>query len=335
MHFRKRDKVSLSLAVALTAVFALFFLGGGFLRNAEPPRSPAPTETQDPVSVAEPSAVEPTSVPDRVFEKVAVSCLVTVPDGYGAVREETREEKIDFAASDGRCTAANKTLTSLSPDLDRLLASFSPAAGEKTVLLYHTHTSEGYASSADGLYRLGKDGLTDTPDANGVVAVGDALAEELTKRGIRVIHLRDTFDSPSRSGSFTRSRAAAEKILAEETVDLAIDLHRGVIQQSGGDRVKPTVTVNGAKAAQITLIGYAFAEETLPPTLAVQHALLSLSPHLCLPVSLGDQEYNFSLPAPCLMAEIGTDVNTLPEAQRAARLLGEAIAAALQRKNAE
>jgi len=322
MLARRISHKKTALLAVLSVLCACLFLFS-LQKSGEPApfaATPAPT-----VCVTPPAE----STAERTFEPLAVSCFVSVPDGYGAVREETRSEEPDFVSSDGLCRVQNKTLSSLSLDIDGILASFSPQKGTPTVIIYHTHTSEGYAARADGLYKRGKDGLTDSSELNGVIAAGNALAESLTSRGITVIHLTDTFDSPSRSGSFLRSRAAVEKLLSTLTrADLVIDLHRGVWQQTGGDRIKPTLSVSGQKTAQITLIGTA-DDTSLAPTLALSHALHSLSPHLSLPVSLEKQGYNLTLDAPCVMAEIGTDVNTVSEAENAASLLGEAIASLL------
>ena len=344
MHFYKADKVSAALFSVLLLLFGLFFAGAAFLRAAAPvtPVAEVVSGTGADAFVSEAASFlsfpEETPPPDeetRVFEEVAASCFVMTPDGYGAVREETREVTADFVSSDGLCAVTNKTLTSLSLDLDALLASFSPTEGAPTVVVFHTHTSEGYAPQDNGLYRLGDDGLTGASDKNGVVAVGEALCEELTRWGVKAVHLTEVFDSPSRSGAYTRScEAVEEKVKSLGKVDLAIDLHRGVLQQSGGDRVKPTLLVSGKKTAQITLIGACDLSndrltdwrERLVPTLAVERALCSLSPQLALPVALENRVSPFTLPVPCLVAEIGTDVNTLPEAQRAAKLLGEAVA---------
>lgn len=348
MHFRKRAQGLVLLTAVTLLLFGLilfsqlllpssgqtFPVTGGAGEPESATASRPSTLSPSPVPVVTPS---PTPLWPPVIAPVTLSAPSSAPNGYGIVREETRQVNADFASADGLTSVTDKSLSGVTLDLDALTRSISFAEGTPTVVLYHTHGGEGYETSDEGLFRADKDGSAATRN-DSVLAVGDTLAEELTALGVHVVHIDDRFDSPSRSGSFKRSRAAVEKVLASlERVDLVLDLHRGTLPCSDGSRIKPTVLVDGKKAAQITLIACCDpSEETCPDwkkklglALCVQRKLSGLSPLLSLPVALESQVYNLDMDAPCLMAEIGTDVNTAAEAKRSAVLLAHAIATAL------
>lgn len=357
MHFNRGNSETAALALALLIVFALLFTVTGIFRLKSKDRLPLPvssSEASESISEAPffPPESDVSDVLPPTFEdvfaggydirKVEQSCPLSVPAGYGAVTEETRQIKGDFYSSDGLSSVINKTLLPLDLSMDELLSSFTyEESGTPTVVIYHTHTSEGYEKEISSYYPLDKSGLTEDKSYN-VVAVGEVLKARLEENGIKVIHITDVFDSPSRSGSFKRAQAALEKRLKnEKNVALVIDLHRGTLQRTGGDRVKPTVYANGLKAAQISLIaccdkedtlGYPDWETGLARSLALQREISRISPLLCTPVSLEAQKYNLSLPYPCVMAEIGTDVNTAEEAKLTAALFADAVVSFLSYK---
>ncbi len=344
MHSRT-DKSGLVKLTALTlAGFALLFLlTGVFFRD--PPTvdtaapSPSPTATATPIPSSTPTLPpSPTPLP-TAFAPVTLSHPATAPPGYGCVREETLTPTGDFVSGDGLLSVADGSFSSLSLDITALLSRVSFPGGTPTVLIYHTHGSEGYETGDDGLFLSQKDGNAEAP-VHSVSAVVDALSTHLQSLGVNVLTIDRTFDVPSRSGSFKRSRAAVEEILSQtERVDLVIDLHRGILSGSDGSRVKPTLLAGDQKVAQITLLACCDPGRTLCPdwedrlavSLLVQRELRKMSPLLCLPVALEQQVYNLNLPVPCLMAEIGTDVNTADEANRSAAYLAEAIATVLKK----
>lgn len=356
MHFYKRESGVTGLALSLLLVFALLFILGGVLhfkdRNKTPDdvssdlssedASESPSfydESESDVSKMPPLTYEDVFAAGYDIRRVDSSCPVSVPEGKGAIAEETRQIRGDFSSSDGLVSVLNKTLFPLNLSIDSLLTSYEGDSHEApTVVIYHTHTSEGYEERLNSYYSLEKSGLTEDSELN-VLAVGKVLKNRLEAKGIRVIHITDVFDSPSRSGSFKRSQAALEKRLKnEKNIALVIDLHRGTVQRTGGDRVKPTVYANGRKAAQISLIaccdadnslGFPDWETKLALSLALQKECSLISPLLMTPVSLESQKYNLSLSYPCVMAEIGTDVNTIDEAKLSAALFADAVASFL------
>lgn len=338
----------LGLTAVTLLLFGVILFSGLFLSPADAPTggpTPSPgvtsqTDAQTQPPTASPPSPSPSPSPSPqplspVFTPLSLSVLASSPTGYSPVREETRQPEADFISTDGLCSVTNKSLTQLSLDLDALCNAVTFAPGVPTVVLYHTHGSEGYETTDKGLFLSDKDGLAGDRSSS-VRAVGDVLAEELTALGVNVIHLGDLFDTPSRSGSFKRSRAAVEKVLASlDRVDLVIDLHRGTLPCSDGSRVKPTVLSDGKKTAQITLIAcyggdqVPLWQERLGIALCLQREMNRLSPYITLPVALETQTYNLDMEAPCLMVEVGTDVNTSTEAARAAVFLARGVVSAI------
>ena len=109
------------------------------------------------------------------------------------------------------------------------------------VLIYHTHTSEGYAEESPD---------TDNAAFN-VVGVGDELMEELENNyGISVIHDK-TNHSASYIGCYERSNATVKKYLDQYgDFKLIIDLHRDSIDNKSA----VTLNINNENAAKIMLV---------------------------------------------------------------------------------
>ena len=354
MHFRKSEAGTAVLTGVLLLIFAVLFTSGLFLSSAgvigdvssfssaHASSSPGASSSRGDPDV--PSSSVSSGEPDiwEVFadgtdiRPVDTYRPASVPAGCGGILEETREVSMDFPCSDGLTGITDKSLSGVTVDPDALLRdNHVEKSSAPTVVIYHTHTGEGYEERLTEYYSVGESGDAKSYEYS-VAAVGDVLTEALESLGVNVIHITDSFDYPSRSGSFKRSAAAVEKALeGVDNVSLVIDLHRGTLQQTGGDRVKPTVYVNGQRAAQISLIaacdadgslGVSDWEEKLALSLALNRELCSMSPLLALPVSMESQAYNLHLPYPCIMAEIGTDVNTIEEAELSALLLARAVA---------
>ena len=88
-------------------------------------------------------------------------------------------------------------------------------AGTPQILIYHTHSLEGYADSIPG------------DKSTTVVGVGDYLTELLTQQyGYNVIHDTGEYDT-IRDKAYSKAAPALEQILADNPgIDVVIDLHR-------------------------------------------------------------------------------------------------------------
>lgn len=205
------------------------------------------------------------------------------------------------------------------------------------VLIVHTHTTESYMTYYAGYYN-NEDVGRPTDVHKNICAVGEVLANRLRSAGIGVIHDTTLYDYPEYTGAYGRSRETVEEITEKyPSICLVIDLHRDAILRDSVTRVKPTVTVDGQKAAQVMLVlGAGDTADNPNPTwrenvrlgFRLASALAAIEPDLARPVSLTESNYNQHLlpEGAMLLLEIGTDVNTFSEAMVSASLVGDALA---------
>ncbi len=195
--------------------------------------------------------------------------------------------------------------------------------GSVEILLYHTHTTEAYQ------------GDTRTQDnSRNVVAVGEKIAAELEAAGFGVVHDTTCHDYPSYNGSYDRSGETIQRNLDQYPgIQVAIDIHRDALGTSDA-RVKPTVMVNGKKAAQIMIVagcdddgtlGFPDWEYNLRLALRCQQAVSDLYPSLARPLSFCPKKYNEHMTHGSILVEFGTDASTLDEALYAGELFGKAL----------
>ena len=210
------------------------------------------------------------------------------------------------------------------------------------VLIFHTHTTESYMTYYAGYYN-NEDVGRPTDIHKNICAVGEVLANRLRSAGIGVIHDTTLYDYPEYTGAYGRSRETVEEITEKyPSICLAIDRHRDAILRDSVTRVKPTVTVDGQKAAQVMLVlGAGESADNPNPTwrenvrlgFRLTSVLAAIEPDLSRPVSLTESNYNQHLlpQGAMLLLEIGTDVNTFSEAMVSASLVGDALVSIMGR----
>ena len=90
------------------------------------------------------------------------------------------------------------------------------------ILIYHTHSQEGYKDTTPG-------------DASmTIVGVGDYLETLLeNKYGTEVLHHKGVYDMPNRDNAYSNALPELEKILRENpTIEVVIDLHRDGVPEN-------------------------------------------------------------------------------------------------------
>lgn len=205
------------------------------------------------------------------------------------------------------------------------------------VLVYHTHATEGFEPLDRGYFDL-EATWRSTDLSENMAAVGDSFCSVLSEKGIGVIHDATLHDDPSYNGSYKRSAVTVKKYLDDNPgIKVCLDLHRDAIEPDSKTIMKPTVLIDGKKAAQIMIISgcddgtmnmpdYA---ENLRFAAAIAKKAEDMYPGLCRPVLFDYRKYNMDLSPGLLLIEIGATGNTLEEAQYSAELLGEVLSALL------
>ena len=206
---------------------------------------------------------------------------------------------------------------------------------EPQVLIMHTHTTEAYMEYDAGYYNAG-DGGRSQDNSKTVVAAGNALTATLEAAGIGVLHDTAVHDYPKYTGAYDRSLETVQKDLEQyPSIQVVIDLHRDGIMLDDTTKVKPTVTINGRKAAQLMIITGVVSTDALPHpnwqenlrlTLRLQQSLNDKYEGLVRPLSIVASRYNQHLSKGAMLIECGSEANTVDEAVYSAQLLGKTLA---------
>lgn len=220
-----------------------------------------------------------------------------------------------------------------SVDANELLSaplSFVSKNSEPRVLIVHTHTSEAYQNSPFA--------RSENATQN-VVSVGREIARTLENAGVRVIHDTTQNDSPSYNQSYKKTMAVInENLSRNQTLEVVLDIHRDYIERDDGTLSKPTVTINGKKAAQIMFVigtddmglEHPNWRHNLSFAVKIQNELNKRVPGLCRSINIRTERFNQHMTKGSMIIEVGTGANTLEEAKYSGRLIGEAIGKILQ-----
>ncbi len=201
-----------------------------------------------------------------------------------------------------------------------------------TVLILHTHGTECYTKEPGQDFSYTGSFRTENTDYN-MVSIGDALAARLEAAGIRVIHDRTLFDSPSYTGAYEAARKAVEAHLQENPqICLVLDLHRDSAVRADGSQY--ATSVPGRDLAQLMpVLGnnasgkHPLWQENLALGLKLQVLLEKRVPGITRKGLLRSSRYNQDLCPGSLLVEVGSAGNTHSQALAAAAYLADAIIA--------
>jgi len=197
-----------------------------------------------------------------------------------------------------------------------------PTTKNPLVAIYNTHNAESYQTSQGKAKFEGKNG--------GVEQVAATLADSLSSDyGIPVVRSTTIHDYPDFTLSYANSEKTLKRMLAENpSVLVALDIHR-----DAGLPSPPVTEINNQKVARVLLIVGSDARlehpdwrqnEAFARRLAAK--MDELYPGLCRGIRVQEGRYNQHLLPRSLLLEIGSDKNTLEEAERSARLVARVLA---------
>lgn len=213
------------------------------------------------------------------------------------------------------------TIDSSQLNVDALLGKdmrLSHDASTPQIIIYHTHSQEGYADSVPG----------DTSTT--VVGVGDYLTQILTEQyGLNVIHHKGEYDVGDRDHAYSNAAPAIEQLLADNpSVEVVIDLHRDGVDES----TRLVTTQNGVSMAQVMFfnglsrttstgdIDYLYnpyIADNLAFSFQAQLKAAEYYPGFTRRIYLKGYRFNMHYRPKTMLVEVGAQTNTLQEAKNA------------------
>lgn len=297
-----------------------------------------PAETSQPPTVSASASSQPSS--SMASSMPEASELVSQAPEPTEVPEDQRgpiqEQKLDTASGDHFENIWVKNSTgrtiSIQEELQKEPDVNMQEDGPK-VLIMHTHTTEGYELFDRGYYDKSYS-IRTTDATQSVVRVGDEIQKALEAQGIGVIHDTTVHDYPAYNGSYGRSADTVKAQLEKNpSIQVVLDIHRDGITREDGTRVKPTVEINGKKAAQVMIIAGCESESVSHPdwelnlrlAMRLQQSLATNFPDLARPLKFMNANYNQNLTHGSILIEMGSEANTLDEAMYSGQMVGQAL----------
>lgn len=228
------------------------------------------------------------------------------------------------------------TIDSTFLDVTKLLAkdvSLSDSMEGPQVLIYHTHSQEGYVGSVEG------------DSSTSVLAIGDYLEQLLTEKGIRVIHHKGEYDKEDRDHAYSNALPVLEQIMADNpSVEVVIDLHRDGVPENlhlveeieGRQTAKIMFFVGLSKTTAQGDLGYLpnpYIENNLALSFQLQLAAEEYYPGWARKIYLKGFRYNQHICSKCLLVEVGAQNNSFEEAKNAMIPLSDILDKVLNGKN--
>ena len=235
-----------------------------------------------------------------------------------------------FYAIDNTTSVSDQRL-----NLENLLGKDMRVSGEGSgegyqILIYHTHSQEGFVDSVKG------------DPSTTIVGAGEKLARLLEENyGFRVLHHTGEYDVEARDYAYSNSLPAISQVLARNPeIQVVIDLHRDAVAEGR----KLVVDLDGRPTAQfmffnglsrtrengdISYLENPYIDHNLAFSFQAQVACNEYYPGLARRIYLKAYRYNMHLRAQCMLVELGAQTNTVEEIMNAVDPLAHVIAKVL------
>ena len=216
---------------------------------------------------------------------------------------------------------ANTMVGSSQLDVEKLTGknlAIEKSGNGPQILIYHTHSQEGFVDSIAG------------DDSTNIQGVGERLAWILRDTyGYQVLHHTGEYDVETRDDAYTRALPEISQILAENpTIQVVIDLHRDEVPEStrlvmdlDGRPTARFMFFNGLSRTKTTGdVAYLYnenLEDNLAFSFQMQRKAVEYYPGLTRRIYLKGYRYNMHLASRYLLIELGAQNNTLEEAMNA------------------
>ena len=187
----------------------------------------------------------------------------------------------------------------------------------------------GYEYEASGNFRT-----TDLDKS--VVRVGKELKEYLTKKEFNITHNTTYHDYPAYSGSYARSLETVQNLLVCKDTQIVIDLHRDAVNEDTKlvttlqeNQTAKVMFFNGLSYSKeqgpISYLENPYLKENMAFSFQMKAACDAYYPGFARNIYLRAYRYNMHFTGHCMLVELGTQNNTVEEAQNGVRLLASLL----------
>ena len=180
------------------------------------------------------------------------------------------------------------------------------------ILLYHTHGSEAFADSRNGV------------EEDTIIGAGEILASYLEEYGFSVYHHKEIYDE-NRDYAYSEALPEIEQILQENPdIQVVLDLHRDAVAEETklvtslqGHQIAKVMFFNGlscsAATGDISYLQNPYIKENLAFSFQMKAACDEYYPGFARNIYLRAYRYNMHLSPKTLLIELGAQTNTKEE----------------------
>ena len=230
----------------------------------------------------------------------------------------------DFYAIDSTTSVKGNKISLqnlLSPDMTLKQDNTKPQ-----ILIYHTHSQEGFVDSVPG------------DPATTIMGAGEKLSEILQEEyGYNVIHHTGEYDVETRDYAYSYALPEIEKLLEEQkSIEVVIDLHRDaaregtkLVTEIDGKKTAKFMFFNGLsytnKQGEIDYLKNSYIQENLAFSFQMQVLCNEYYPGVTRRIYLKGYRYNMHLRPKTLLVELGAQTNTREEIWNALPILADVL----------
>ncbi len=226
----------------------------------------------------------------------------------------------DYLTSHFYTIEPNTYITPEELDAETLLAEdmeIDKSVDGPQILIYHTHSQEGFVDSVPG------------DNSTTIVGAGELLTQYLTERGYQVLHVTSVYDlidgKLDRNEAYSLAQKEISGILETyPSIQSVIDLHRDgvaegtrLVTELNGKTMAKFMFFNGLSRTRrngaIDYLYNPYKEDNLALTLQLKLLCEQYYPGLSRNIYLKSLRYNLHLSKKALLIEVGAQTNTVEE----------------------
>ena len=242
------------------------------------------------------------------------------PVAAGTIYSVEELSDFDFLFSHFYTLENNTTISQEDLNAEALLSkdmSIDKDTDGPQILIYHTHSQEGFVDSVPG------------DNSTTIVGVGEYLTQLLREKGYDVMHVTSVYDlvdgKLDRNEAYSKAQEEISALLAENpSVQSVIDLHRDdvaegthLVMEVNGKQTARFMFFNGLsrtkKNGPIDYLYNPHIQDNLALTLQLKLMCEQYYPGLSRNIYLKSLRYNLHLSDKALLIECGAQTNTLEE----------------------